>query len=106
MLSIAITTTILLAQKKTDIPVEYYMWTELYLRTIKNSKGEIPRNINHLLEYMEKLKEKNDRSWQDFSKIFDPNYTSNVSKKVVFDLDKTEDDDNKSDKKSVRISQS
>lgn len=35
MLTVAISTVIMLARGRNDIPNEYYMWTELYLGSVK-----------------------------------------------------------------------
>lgn len=76
MLSVTMSTIMLWASGKYDIPAEYYIWTELYLKSIKvnvinleldfkiennffkDKMGNIPPNINNLLEHIAIVKEK------------------------------------------------
>lgn len=63
MLNVTITTVMLLASGRINLPIEYFMWTELYLRTIRNEHGQQPRNIASLLTYLAHLKEKQSISY-------------------------------------------
>lgn len=61
----------MILRNKRDIPIEFYMWTELYFKTIKNHLNDGPPNIMALLNKIQILKSENVINWNDYSKLYD-----------------------------------
>lgn len=77
MLGVAITTIILLAREIYDIPIKYYVWTEVYLKMIKDRYGNHPPNVNNLLAHIASIKEKHNTKWNEYTDNLPNNVKSN-----------------------------
>lgn len=62
LLHTALVTIVLLACSK-NVPLNSFMYTELYLKSIKNEYGDRPQNIQNLLKYMRHLKKTKNYNW-------------------------------------------
>lgn len=58
MLLTALSTTVMLAQKKV-LPKEHYQWTRIYLQSVKDGSGRIPLNAQSLLSAIHEFEKTN-----------------------------------------------
>lgn len=64
LLNVTITTVILLASGIFDIPIEYYLYTELYLLSIRDEFYDSPPNIENLIKHMRYIRQNNNITWE------------------------------------------